>query len=430
MAEAAERPLGIRDVLRFPDLRRLVVAQAISDIGDAMTLTGLLLLVNELTRSTAALAAMSIVLAVPAIVFGLVAGAFADRHDRRRIMLVSDTVRAGLVVLFVLVATVERLPVLYALALGQAVVGAFFSPARGALIPRAVPPNGLMAANAINQTSRVASGVVGTGVTGLLAGLTGEVWPVFLLDALTFLVSVAIVLRVDASLGRVERAASGASTTIGGSVGEGLRLIASSGPLLATLIGTVIALLGLGAVNVLFLPLVVNDLAASPAWLGAIELSQVSSMILAGGIVAWIAVRLRPSTIVTVGLAGVGAAIALLAAAANVWHVMFAMFAVGWFLTPLQAAMMTIVQTAAGDAARGRVVGALQASMSAAQVVSMAAAGVFADLFTIRDVFLAGGLLCLAGAVVAAALFRSAGPTIARGPERSAPEPVSVPADG
>ena len=87
--------MGVRDVLRIPDFRRLWVAQSISDIGDGMTLTALLLLVTTLGATTTTLAVMSIAIAIPTVIFGLVAGAVADRYDRRRIMLASDLLRAG-----------------------------------------------------------------------------------------------------------------------------------------------------------------------------------------------------------------------------------------------------------------------------------------------------------------------------------------------
>jgi MFS family permease len=195
--------MGNRDVLKLPEFRKLFTAQAISDIGDGMTFMALLLLVNELTHSPAALAVLSIAVAVPSMVGGVIAGAYADRLDRRRIMIVSDTVRAGLVLVFVVAGTVERLPILYVVAFLQAAVGTLFSPSRGALIPKVVPREGLMAANALGQLSRMIGGLLGTGLTGVIFALSGAAWPVFVLDAATFAASVLIVLRVDPALGRV-----------------------------------------------------------------------------------------------------------------------------------------------------------------------------------------------------------------------------------
>ena len=80
-------------------------ASSISEAGDGLTNLTLLLLVNALTGSTAALAGMAIVLAIPPLTIGLVAGTYVDRLDRRRIMLASDLLRAVVVLGFILVGS-------------------------------------------------------------------------------------------------------------------------------------------------------------------------------------------------------------------------------------------------------------------------------------------------------------------------------------
>jgi MFS transporter, DHA3 family, macrolide efflux protein len=421
------RPLGVRDVLRIPDFRRLFAAQAISDFGDGMTYLALFLLVLELTGSTAAIAVMAILIALPPVTIGLVAGAYADRLDRRHIMIVSDTVRAVVVVSMVLFATAEGLPVLYLLALTQAVVGTFFAPARTAMIPRVVPAEGLLAANSLAQMSRVVAGLLGTGVTGVIVAVSGVVWPAFLLDGATFFVSVGLVWRVTASVGQPDPVAAATSRArgIGSSVGEGLRFIAGSRPLLAVMSGIAVTMLGIGAVNVLFIPFLVGELGESPAWAAPVEGAQSLAMILASGIVAVIARRLQPPRIVVVGLLGAGALTVLLSLAGNAWGVMAVLFGIGWFVTPIQAATMTIVQRTTEDAARGRVAAAFNAATSTTSIASMAAAGILADLIGIRGVFAVGGLITIAAAILAALLFRGASVPEARARAAATP-PVPV----
>jgi MFS family permease len=420
-AATAPKALGARELLRLPDFRRLFVAQTISDVGDGLTLLTLLLLVNELTHSAAALAVMSIAVAVPPMTIGLIAGAYADRLDRRRIMLASDAIRGVLVLGFIAVATLDRLPLLYGLAFIQASIGTFFSPARGALIPRVVPAEGLLAANSISQISRVVAGLVGTGLAGVIVGLAGTVWPAFVIDAVTFLASVAIVYRVDRRLGRPEIVDGAPHAGIGASVGEGLRTIARSRTLVATVTGTAVAMLGLGGVNVLFVPFLVNVLAVSPVWAGPLEGAQTLSMILAGGLVAALAARFSPATIVTVCLAGTALIVGSLSIVPNLLGLFIVLFAVGWVVTPLQAATVTILQTSTVDAMRGRVMAAFQASMSTTTIISTAAAGIVADVIGIREVFFVGAVIVGLGALGAGLLFAA---------DRRAARSVAVPATG
>lgn len=408
MADQAAPSMSNRAVLRLPEFRKLFAAQAISDLGDGLTFTALLLLVNDLTHSPVSLAILSIAVAVPSMVAGIVAGAIADRFDRRRIMIASDSIRTVLVLGFVAVATVERLPILYLVAFAQATIGTFFSPARSSLIPRVVPREGLMAANGLGQVSRMIGGLIGTGVAGVLVAVTGQFWPAFVLDAATFAASVLIVSRVDRSIGLPGADAEGrAPQGIRASVFEGLRLIGGSPTLLATLVGLAIAMLGMGAVNLLFVPFVINELHESAIWMGPLEAAQTTSMVLAAGSLGFLASRVSSQAVMVGGLVGIGSLIAILSVTPNVPVLLVVVFAVGWFVTPAQAATQTIIQTQTADHVRGRVFGAFGSVFSTTTIVSTAVAGAVAGLIGVRAVFLAGGLICLAAALVSALLFRA-----------------------
>ena len=427
--------LGARDVLRLPDFRRLWAAQAISDAGDGLTMLTLLLLVNELTGSTLALAAVSIALAIPPLTIGLVAGTYADRFDRRRIMITADVLRAAVVLGFTVAASADLVPRVVVLAFVQASIGTFFTPARGALMPHVVPAEGLLAANSITQATRVVAGVIGTAVAGFIVGVVGVTWPAFVLDAGTFLASALIVAGVSSTVGRIDPASAAHSGGTGSAVVEGLRVVAGARVLWTTLLALAVSMLGLGAVNVLFLPLVVEVLEVNPIWLGAIELAQSVSMILAAGIVAVVATRLRPTTIVTVGILAAGVLVGLTGAVTEVWQVALLLFGIGWFITPLQASVVTIMQTNVPDAARGRVMATLQASRSGASVASMALAGAFGDVLGIREVFFASAAIVIVGGLVSGVLYRTAprpatpapGPAAATGAAPDAPRPGARP---
>lgn len=400
--------LGVRDVLRIRSYRLLWLGQLVSEAGDGLTNLTLLLLVNALTGSTAALAGMAIVLAIPPLTIGLVAGTYVDRLDRRRIMLVADALRAIVVLGFVFVGTADNLWLLYILAFVQATIGTFFTPARSAILPRLVPREGLLAANSLAQATRVVSSVVGSAVAGLIVGLAGTFWPAFLLDSASFLVSVALISRLPALIGRVEDARAAASG-VGSALAVGLRTIGASRVLVTTIAILGVSMLGLGAVNVLFVPFVVRVLGVGPVWMGPVEFAQSSSMILASGLIAVLARRLSPTAIVTVGIGAIALIIGLAGAVGAIWQLLVLMFLLGWFVVPLQASIVTILQTTVPDGERGRVMSVLQAVMSAASVVSMAGAGIAGDTVGVREAFYAAGVLCGIGFLVALIGFRAPG---------------------
>ncbi len=413
---AASRPVGIRDVLRIRDYRLLWTGQLISEAGDGLTNLALLLLVNALTHSTAALAAMAIVLAIPPLTIGLVAGTYVDRVDRRRIMLASDLLRAAFVLGFVAVGGVSTLWLLYLLAFVQATIGTFFGPARGAVLPRIVPTEGLLAANSLAQATRVVSGVIGAGLAGLIVGVAGQFWPAFVLDSLSFLASFLLILRLPATIGHIQAAARAAQAGVRASLLVGVRTIARSRTLSTTIAVLAISMLGLGAVNVLFVPLVVGVLKVGPVWLGPVEFAQSASMILAAGLITTLARRYRPSSIVIVGVAGIAITIALIGATREIWQLLALTFAVGWFVSPLQAAVVTMLQQGTPDGERGRVMAVLQACMSAAGVLSMAVAGIAGDAIGVQQVFFAAGAIVAGGFVVALIGYRSVAPSRSTAP--------------
>ena len=401
--------LGARDVLRIPDFRRIWAAQSISDIGDGLTNLTLLLVVIRLTGSTAALAAMAIALAVPAIVVGPVSGVFVDRWDRRRVMLASDLIRAAIVVGFIVVHSPDQVWLLYLLGVAHASVGTFFTPARTAFVPRVVPAGGLMAANSLNQITRVIASVLGSSLAGVLVGVSDVTWPAFIVDAGTFLLSFVIVSRVTTN-GRALTADHEAGA--GGvfeSLRDGLSMVRHSRILIGTMVGAGVTMLGLGAVNVLFSPLMIHELHVPATWLGIADIAQTGSMILAAGTVVVLARRLRPTTLIVTGLTGIALIIAMVGGVSAVWQVALLMFAVGWFVTPLEASLMTIVQTTGGDSHRGRIAATLHAVTAFTSVISMGLAGVFADVVGVRQVFVIAGVVVGVAAVTAALLFRGVG---------------------
>ena len=406
-------PWTAKQLLRNRNFLLLWSGHVISAFGDAVTNLTLLILVNALTGSTAAIATMTILLAIPQVTIGLLGGVYADRWDRKRILLMSDLVRGILVLGFLFVDSAQRLWLLYALAFVQASVGTIDNPARGAILPQVVPKEGLLAANSLNQTGNLLAMVLGGVAAGVLVGFSDSYWPAFIIDALTFFVSFAAVLFV------VVAPQSHAATTsvdglwanivsVVGDLGQGLQLIAKTPVLWGSLIVTGVMMLGLGSVNVLFVPFLANDLKVPLAWFGVVEFAQVLGMIISGGIAATV-LKFKLGHVISGGAIGLGVAVAAIAFASAPWHVMLALFAVGCFVTPLQAAISTLSQTSVANDILGRVGSAMNTTIGAANLISMAFAGLLGALLGVRNVFIFAGVISVLAGVLAMGLFRQSG---------------------
>ncbi|HVG94010.1 MAG TPA: MFS transporter [Planctomycetota bacterium] len=215
--------------------------QFVSQMGDAVFQACIAWLAASLTGSPLATGGAVFLWAVPFLLLGPLAGAWVDRTDRRRAMILSDLVRAGLLLGLPLLAAGVGLS--YGLVVGAALLVAVastpFLPARDALLPRLAEGRALVRFNAAFQTSGQLAQILGLWLGGVLLGAEREtsgdrVLLVLGLDGVTFLASAATLafLVVPPSATAPARAARG---SLWRDAGEGLRS-ATRDPLLLGLL--------------------------------------------------------------------------------------------------------------------------------------------------------------------------------------------------
>jgi MFS family permease len=390
-------------VLRNREFRLLLIAQIVSSFGDSLTGLTLLILVNELTGSTAAIATLTILIAIPTVTLGLIAGVYVDRFDRKRIMLYSDAARAAVVIGLIFVSSKDNLWLIYTLSFLQATVGTFFNPARAALTQALIPSEQLLEAGSISQTAMVLSSVAGSAFAGVLYGLTQSFWLAFVIDAATFLISFTLVLAVRAQ--HQSRASNDdQKTSPFKELLEGLQVIQRSRSLIGLLVATGVTMLGLGAVNVLFVPLLINVLKLPPVWLGAIEGAQTVGMILGGVFLMGTISKVNTGWLIVVGLIALAVLVVGIGLAANVIVFAVVMFGIGLVLVPLSAASGAMMQQMVSNEMMGRVSSSFNVVTGAASLLSMALAGTLGTIIGLRNVFLVAGMIVALAAVVSAML--------------------------
>ncbi len=195
-------PAGVELGGYRPTWRRALVllwlGQVMSHLGDALFAVGIFFLAFEITGSKAGSGLLIALNYLPALALGPFAGAFVDRHDRRRVMLTAELVR-GLAVgaIPLLYVTGQLTPFALGAAMFVLATGtAMFNPALKALVPEVVPPAHLTTAAAVFQMSEFAALVVGPVVAGLVIIPELGTVHLFTLDAATFVVSLLCVLAL------------------------------------------------------------------------------------------------------------------------------------------------------------------------------------------------------------------------------------------
>jgi predicted MFS family arabinose efflux permease len=199
----------IRAALRYPAFRWLLTALAVSQIGDWLYNLALVVLVYDRTHSAAWAGVTTAARVVPVVALGPLGGVLADRFDRRRIMIVSDLARMGLMVLLAAVAA-ARLPILLAplIAATATAFSAPYLPCVAAVTPRVVDDADLPGANAARSAVAGLGIIVGPALGGLLL-LLGSPAFAFALNAVTFGLSALALLAIRADGAFATRRAPG-----------------------------------------------------------------------------------------------------------------------------------------------------------------------------------------------------------------------------
>jgi MFS family permease len=228
---ARRRPSILARVRRHPYVRlalngsfsALWVGQLISLFGDRVHQIALMFFVFEATNSPLNAALVFVAASLPNLLFSPVAGALVDRWDQKQVLVVSDILRAALVLL-VPVAIAVNIWIAYVIVFVITTVSIFFRPARIAILPRIVDEDDLLPANSAMWVGETIADVVNYPIAGLFVLFLGTSAALaFWLDAVTYLASAALLatMVVPPVVRRARSAVAGQGTDTGAGTGGG-----------------------------------------------------------------------------------------------------------------------------------------------------------------------------------------------------------------
>ena len=389
MAQAVARP-SMFAVFRKPAFTRLWFAQLISTIGSSLTDLAAAILVFRLTDSALAVGLILMASAVPSLVFGLVAGVFVDRFDRKKILIWSDLIRAGLVASIPIGVATVGIPWLYLIVLVNAGVAQFFDPAHESIIPEVADEEELAAADAFLSISSFGSTAIGFAAAGLLA-TTASLDLAFYLDALTFVGSAAFVLFVR--VGRLEVSGDTSVRAVVDNLRDGIRTLNDTPILRATFLVGMPVFFSFGLWNVLLLPFAIRALDATEFEYGLQEGITSVGFVVGSLLMARFADRLREGAWIVASVIGMGVVGILYGVAPVVFGglghggliaVAIALVALSGLLNaPSSIARRLLMQRNTPRELRGRIFSAFFVARDVVFLLGMVAAGL-ADLIDVK----------------------------------------------
>ncbi len=410
---------GFRAVLGHSDFRLLWLAQAASQLADKFLMFTLLIVVYDLSRKASVQSALMIAYTLPSVFLSAPAGVYADRHDKRTLMIATNAIRGGLILLIPLI---EVLPIvghqawpLIVITFLFSSVGQLFAPAEAASIPSLVRRDQIMGATSLFMTTVILTLVLGIPSATLAIRLVGERAPFYIAGALFALAALSI-WGIHTPL-RAARTAPESQPSLGAELREGVRLIARNPAIRLGLYQLAVALIVVFTVFALGPVFMVRELHRSdqdtylvliPATLGLVAMAAVLAQS-AGNRFSKAVTLVAALSVGGASLAGIGVsppALRALGAPGAVVPVVLVMCGIfGCALGALLIPAFTILQERTNEETRGRIFGGIFAVINAAVAIPLLAAGIIADAVGVANVVAGLGVIILAGAVAVRLLF-------------------------
>jgi MFS family permease len=347
-----ERRGGPLRVLRHRDFRLLWLGLVASAVGTWMQIVGQALLVLEISGGSAlALGVVSLAQALAFCTFALFGGAVADRVDKRRLLLTTQTLCMAFAALLGVLTWlhVVRVRMVVGLAFLQGVALSFDQPTRSALVAELVPGEELLGAVSLQSMVFNGASTVGPALAGLAMPVVGYAG-LFFANAASFLAVLGALVTI-----RPPAASGGARLPTPGAIGTGLAAVRAD-VALPWLLAVYGALLFLGPSPALLLPVLgTRVLHLDPVRLGLLFAAAGAGTILGGLGLASAANPSRKARVLLTSAVLWAAALAGLAVSRSFALALGSLLLLGVFQVGVGATTITLLQTRVPRAMSGRV---------------------------------------------------------------------------
>jgi MFS transporter, DHA3 family, macrolide efflux protein len=378
----------------------LWVGQLISLFGDRVHQIALAFLVDAVTHSPIAVAFVFVFATLPNLLLSPIAGTFVDRWDQKDVMVVSDLLRAA-IILLIPIAAVTNVFLVYPLVFGVTSVSIFFRPARVAALPRIVRDDELLTANSAMWIAETLADVVGYPLAALFVGFLGSSLPLaFWIDAATYGASAALIFSIVVPP-VPRRAAEGEERpTVLADLKAGYRFLRNETVLLANTLQASVGQFTLG-VLIALTPyyakgIVVGHDVDPKAAYGFLEAAIGVGNLIGGFAIGFIGARFGFGRTVIAGYVALGACVAALALVGNLGLAIGLMFGIGVanmvFVIPSQ----TLFQERTPADMLGRVVSFRFALVFGSMTIAMGVSGILAAWVGVGVVIGVFGLVTMA----------------------------------
>jgi MFS transporter, DHA3 family, macrolide efflux protein len=386
------------------------LAQTISLFGDRLHQVALAVLVYGVTDSPLATGLVFLTAMLPNLLLGPVAGTFVDRWNHKKVLIVSDLLRAALVLTLPLATLVDVIWV-YPIVFLITTVSLFFRPAKVAVVPRIVSKDDLLAANSATWTADTLADIAGFPVAGMLVAFLGaDLVLAFVLDSATYVLS-AVLLALIFIPPVVREAGPRVTGAIRGFLDElveGFRFLTSRPPLIQNTLISAVAQTSVGVTLALAVVYARDWLDGSlipyPENYAAIETAIGVGNLIGGLAVGAIGQRARKGWLVVAGFIVMGLATIAFGLTGNVALAVVAAVVIGVanlvYIIPTQTIFIELTPIEM----MGRVVAFRSSLVFGSMLAAMGISGALAEFAPVGLVIAAFGVVTVLAGLVGALL--------------------------
>jgi DHA3 family macrolide efflux protein-like MFS transporter len=382
----------------------LWTGQLISLFGDRLHQLALVAVVLISTGSPLATGLVFVAATLPNLLLSPIAGTFVDRWDHKETLIVSDILRAAIVLLLPLAAIMNVLLV-YPMVFAVTTISIFFRPARVALLPQIVPERDLLTANSAMWVGETIADVIGYPLAGIFVVTLGAAVPLaFWVDSATYLASATLlttIIVLAIRSGQEETQGGLARLGLVGELKAGWTFLRSEATLLANTIQAAIGQFAIGITIALAPTYALKVFGGSDvgwqAVYGFLETGIGVGNLLGGFVIGLIGARFGKGRMVIAGYALYGLTVTLMALTGHVGLAIGFSFGQGVanmvFVIPSQ----TLFQERTPAALMGRVVGLRFAMVFGSMTLAMGLGSVLAEFVGVTTVIAVFGFVTMIG---------------------------------
>ena len=388
----------VRSVLAIPAFRRLWAVTAVTATGEWLSLLALTSLATQLTTGYAAQSfALGGVVAtklLPAILLGPIAGALADRFDRRRVMVTCDVLRFCL---FISIPIVGSLWWLFSATFLIEMCALFWIPAKEASVPNLLRRKDQV--ETANQLALVVTyGIAVLAAAGLFAVVSSighllpeqdtftTVYIALVIDGSAFLLSAAVVwFGIKEISGRSGPRNTEAAPSLLALMREGFAYVATT-PLIRGLVLGIIGAFAAGGAVIASAKLYAISLGGGDAAYSVLFTAVFVGLALGMAAAPRLAHRLPHNRLFGTAIVGAGAALVIVAVSGHLFMAIVAVALVGWFAGIAFLTGLTIIGSQVADEIRGRIVAFVQSLVRVVLLGAMSLVPILVGLVSTRQI--------------------------------------------